>query len=689
MIKSLNPALISVYRGLPMNQSEEVNEIFYFYPEKFGYNPSSIEQVHLVGDFNEWGKETQKIEEYKLIKDKTNKWIGIFKVSKGKGFYKFLLNKNTYTPNITLLSYSTVSTPEWAKKTIWYQIMTDRFHKGNKSVKTPNLIPWDAPPDYFNNFGGDLTGIKNKIPYLKNLYGSLRDKAIYLNPINKSIASNHKYWPEDFEVIDPQFGDEEDLKELIDALHKEDAKIIIDLVYNHTGLNHYAFLDILIDGNKSRYINWYRDLPKPSREKIEIPVLENYLGDKPQNLEILNDPRNNNYDDKRNSYLSIWSGKYKFPINKPEKFKHASTEEIIYNQPFYKLVHIHNNSNYKCWMGYFEMPELNTKNPEVKEHLFSAARKWIKIGIDGFRLDVPDIINNSYQFWKEFRQEINKEAVLNKINPADIYVVGEIWSGEILGNTYLYGDEESNPVRFDANMNYPIREAILNFFSGEILNKASDSICQQGEITASELDKELHKNISCLSWGTNQAQYNVFSSHDTRRIRTILNDDRKLKAVLTMQFTLPGAPTIYYGDELGMTGGKDPENRTSMRWNVFNDLLHHPEEDSIFNLYKKLIDLRKNKPCLIEAHLLTILTDDERKIYAYARYNDKSDYTISIVTREELKEELNLDISGLPFEDKTEWKDPISNKDYINYGRNIIIQPTDLKESFGLILIPN
>ncbi|EKE02868.1 MAG: glycosidase [uncultured bacterium] len=669
-----------------MTQIELEKEIFYFYPEEFGCNSDWIEEVYLAGEFNEWGKNIQQLGRYKLIKDKTNKWIGIFDVPKGKGFYKFLINKNTYVPDMELLSYSTVTTPDWVKKTIWYQIMTDRFYNGDKSIIPPNMIPWDAPPDFFNNYGGDLKGIKEKIPYFKNLFGSLENKAIYLNPVHRSIASNHKYWPEDFETIDPQYGTEEDLKELIDALHNEKAKIILDLVYNHTGLNHYAFVDVLRKGKESEYFHWYRKLAHIPGEKIEIPVLEKYLDDKPQNITIENDPRSENFDPTKESYINVWSGKYKFPIVEPEKFKDATTEEILNNQPYYKLVPIYNDPNYKCWAGLFELPELNTKDSDLKKHLFNAARKWFNLGIDGFRLDVPDVIADPYQFWKEFRHELMAEAKQTGKNPEDIYIVGEIWSGGILGSTYLYGDTKGNPIRFDALMNYPIRENVLNFYSGEILCRASDAIQCRGEISVSELDKSLHKNIEYASWGTNQVQFNVFSSHDTRRLRTVLKDDRKLKAALIMQFTLPGSPTIYYGDEFGMNGGDDPENRAPMKWNIFENLLHHPEEASIFNFYKKLINLRNNNSYLIDAPVLTLVTDNENKIYAYARYIDNNNCAIILITRNGLSNDINIDISGLPFEDKTSWKDPISNKDYINYGRGITIQPADLKASYGIIL---
>ena len=140
------------------------------------------------------------------------------------------------------------------------------------------------------------------------------------------------------------------------------------------------------------------------------------------------------------------------------------------------------------------------------------------------------------------------------------------------------------------------------------------------------------------------AQFNVFSSHDTRRLRYVFPDVRRLKAVIIMQFTLMGAPSVYYGEELGMIGGKDPDNRATMRWDVFNDLIHHKSEDEIFNLYKQLINLRKTSPCLISAPVLTLFANDQKKTYSYGRYNDESDCVIVVISKDGLQEDLNLDI---------------------------------------------
>jgi len=665
-----------------------VEELFYFYPEKFGYIPESIDEVYLIGEFNGWGRDIKKLSDFKLSADKAGRWVGLLKVPSGRELYKFLLNRNTVCPESGHLCYSTCSTPKWAKNAVWYQIMADRFFNGNNAVHARNLISWDSPPDYFNSFGGDLAGIKQKIPYLKNLFGSLKNKAVYLNPIQKSTASNHKYWPEDFETIDPQFGNDNDLKDLIDELHNYQAKIILDLVYNHTGINHFAFLDILKNGRKSKYYDWYRDLPNLLHDKIEIPVLEDCLEDCPRNIFIENDPRNKDFDPELESFINVWQGKYRFLIHDPQKFRNSSIEDILNAQPYYKLVHVSNDTNYHCWCRNFEMPELNTKEPSLREHLFKAAGKWVKLGVDGFRLDVPDLLAGAHDFWREFRENVREEFVLNNINPDDLYITGEIWDASE-AESFLLGDKDGKAFRFDAIMNYPVREAVLNFLSDEILNKATDSVMSMGEITVSELDRLIHRNLSYVSWEVVQSQYNVMSSHDTRRLRTVLKDDRKLKAALIMQFTMPGAPAVYYGEELGMQGGKDPANRAAMKWDIFNDLLHHKAEFEIFELYKKLINLREKYPCTVSAPLLTLMTDDSNKIYAYAKYRENSDCIIALISKNGIKEDLSIDISGMPFENIENWENPLTGKAFINYGKTIIIKPEDLSSSFGIVLVSN
>lgn len=655
------------------------NEIFYFEPEMHSIDKNDVGEVILIGEFNNWGKDKTKLKNYKLLKDNTGRWVGLFNVPQGIFPYKFLVNAKDYYPLAGLFYYSTTNTAKWAKNSIWYQIIPDRFNKSSQDNPVFNLIDWDKPPTYFDNFGGDFRGIIEKIDYLKDLFGgSLEGVGFYFTPIQKSIASNHKYWIEDFTQIDPQFGTEEDFKELLDSIHKNGGKLIIDTVYNHSGLNHYAFIDCLQNGPDSKYWNWYRHLANYPEEKILIPILEDFSGEGYKNIVIDNDPRNPEFNAEKQSFFSIWNNKYRFPISNPENFKNANIDEIINGQKYYKLTKLHSPASYACWWGLFELPELNAENPSLQEHLFFAAKKFIKMGIDGFRLDVPDTLNNAHSFWEKFRQEMKEELKNIGKNPDELYITGEIWTNDNLTSSFLYPDKNGEPIRFDSIMNYPVREAVFNFLSDDLLKNKFDEIEKKGEISVTQLDNALHHNIGHISWGIDTAQMNIFSSHDTRRVRTALGLDTRLFSALTLQFTFPGAPVIYYGDELGMYGGSDPGSRATIKWNKID------KEEKITNFYKKLIKIRKENSVLINGAVYTLFRDDLRKIYSYARY-DNNNCIITVISKEGLASGVNIDISHMPFSSVKKWKNLLTDETYYTENKAIIIKTCSL---FSAILTP-
>lgn len=660
-----------------------VKELFYFQPENYHFLPEEVQSVHLLGEFNSWGKDDEKLENYGLFKDRTGRWAGVFEVREGREPYKFLVNHTTYCPDTGEIYYSTVKTCRWARKAIWYQILPDRFHK---SQEKHNVLSWDAKPDYFHNFGGDLKGIEQKIDYLKSLYGNLEHFALYLNPITLSTASNHKYWPEDFGKIDPQFGTESDLKKLIKTLHKEGGKIILDLVYNHSGINHPAFMDILKHGEQSKYLDWYRGISLSANEKIEIPVLQIGTNGRIDNVHIENDPRKEDFNHKKPSYFEIWNGKYRFPISHPVNFQNSSLEEMIESQPYYRLVNFNKRPNYTCWFEFFEIPELNAENSKLKEHLFECARKWIRLGVDGFRLDVPDMLNDSHKFWADFRVMVNDELKKLGKKPQDFYILGEIWSNDEITNSFLNSNPDAYPKRFDAIMNYPIREVIINFLSGEILEPRSDRVQSEDEITVSELDEILHRNFENISFNTDKVQFNCFSTHDTRRLRSVFPDMKMLKTAISMQFTLIGAPTIYYGDEIGLKGGVDPDNRGTMNWNIVKDIEHCPSAKEIFDHYKMLIQMRKTRKALSQGLMLTLLVDDFRGIYAYSRFSDNGDCVIVVISKNDVYEDIVVDLSDTPFEYTKKWKSAFDGSDFINFDGKIVISPDKIPDN-NLILL--
>lgn len=218
--------------------------------------------------------------------------------------------------------------------------------------------------------------------------------------------------------------------------------------------------------------------------------------------------------------------------------------------------------NYECWWNFPQHPKLNTDNPECRAHLLDVASYWIKRGADGWRLDVPNEVD--HPFWKEFRNEV-KSA-----NP-EAYIVGEIWQN---GADWLQGDE------FDAVMNYLFRQACIAFFA-------------QQKIDGAEFVKLIGNQIFSYSMAVNLSLLNLLSSHDTARFFTVTHGDfSRIKLALAFQFTYVGAPSIYYGEEIGMEGGKDPDNRRFMQWNK------KKWNKDLYKTYKRLIAVRTENEVL-------------------------------------------------------------------------------------------
>jgi neopullulanase len=210
---------------------------------------------------------------------------------------------------------------------------------------------------------------------------------------------------------------------------------------------------------------------------------------------------------------------------------------------------------YQAWWGLPALPKLNTDNPDVREFLLSVAEHWLRFGIDGWRLDVPGEIQDP-PFWQAFRQRCRA------IRP-DAYLVGEIW---VTAPDWVAGD------RFDALMNYPLAEAILGYVGGSSLDMAIVQGHQEYRHHVHPLDgagfaRRLVELLGVYDPDVVAVQLNLLGSHDSPRVRTVLGGDLAAVRMATLlQCLLPGAPCIYYGDEIGLTGGNDPANRAGFPW---------------------------------------------------------------------------------------------------------------------------
>jgi neopullulanase len=206
--------------------------------------------------------------------------------------------------------------------------------------------------------------------------------------------------------------------------------------------------------------------------------------------------------------------------------------------------------NYAAWMDIPALPEFNTDHPEVRQYLFDVATHWIEFGIDGWRLDVPYEIDDN-RFWQDFRDRV-KDA------DPEAYIVGEAW-GE--AQRWLQGDQ------FDAVMNYPRARAVLSFFGADTLREYRKGPLAFAPLDAPAFAEEIRRLLDLYPRPVVRAQLNLLSSHDTARALWIVGDDpAALRLAVLFQMTMPGAPCLYYGDEIGLSSRGDPHCRAAFPW---------------------------------------------------------------------------------------------------------------------------
>jgi neopullulanase len=206
--------------------------------------------------------------------------------------------------------------------------------------------------------------------------------------------------------------------------------------------------------------------------------------------------------------------------------------------------------NYEAWWGLRALPKLNVANPDTRAFLLDVAEHWIRFGADGWRLDVPAEIAVP-DFWPEFRRRVRAAK-------PDAYLVGEIWDA---APEWVQGD------RFDALMNYPFARAALGYCAGQTLAASRHGSHAVRRLRAAGALAELERLIACYPPAVARSQLNLLGSHDTPRFLTLAGGDHgALHLAVLLQMTLPGAPCIYYGDEVGMEGGADPDCRRAFPW---------------------------------------------------------------------------------------------------------------------------
>ncbi len=447
-------------------------------------------------------------------------------------------------------------TPKWYKEGIMYNIFVDRFNNGNRNKKPSNpkdnsfiYGSWYDTPMYIkdsNNdiirwdfHGGNLKGIIDKLSYLKKIGVTI----IYLSPIFES-SSNHKYNTGDYKKIDPMFGDEEILKELIEKAEKKGISIILDGVFSHTGAD-------------SKYFNKFGKYD-------EIGAYQS-----------------------KDSKYSSWYSFNNFP------------------------------NDYKCWWGVKDLPNVNELDKSYMDYIIydkdSVINKWTSMGIKGWRLDVADELPT--YFIKEIRKELKK-------NDDEAILIGEVW--EDASNKVSYSERRSylNGDQLDSAMGYPFRENIIDFLKGNINSK--------------ELKNKfmtIKENYPKESFKSN---LNLISSHDVTRINTELNEDKDLvKLAVAIQMTFEGVPYIYYGDEAGLCGGTDPDNRRTYPWKR--------EDEDMMEFYKESISTRNRYEVLINGDTEFIDTKED-DVFGYIRFNENLEKILILINRSQYDKNISINI---------------------------------------------
>lgn len=217
--------------------------------------------------------------------------------------------------------------------------------------------------------------------------------------------------------------------------------------------------------------------------------------------------------------------------------------------------------NYDTFAYVGSMPKLHTENPEVKAYLLEVARYWVEeFDIDGWRLDVANEVDHA--FWRDFRQ------VVKRVKP-DAYILGEIWHDSM---PWLQGDQ------FDAVMNYPFTTSVIDFFA-------------KNKMSAESFANSISKLLTMYPANVHEVSFNLLGSHDTPRILTLANGNvDRVKLLYLFQLSFTGTPCIYYGDEIGMAGGQDPDCRACMEWDETK------QDRNLFCYVKSLIHLRHSDP---------------------------------------------------------------------------------------------
>tara|TARA_B000000475_G_scaffold45812_1_gene34764 strand:- start:3581 stop:5512 length:1932 start_codon:yes stop_codon:yes gene_type:complete len=439
--------------------------------------------------------------------------------------------------------YQRHSIPDWVYGSVMYQVFPERFANGRSEINPENTVEWGSVPTRLDFQGGDLYGVIDKLDHIESLGVNI----LYLNPIFLS-GSTHKYDSWDHFKVDPTLGGDDGLRDLISNCHDRNIKVILDCSLNHVHPRHFAFQDIVKNGENSEYKNWFTIFDYPVR-LIHRPHLY------------------------ANTYKVGWDGneeEYKRYLEKTFDETKVPVEVRDDDGPIVE-------PSYKAWWGVPDMPKVNFESKEARQWALDVTKHWIEnFDIDGWRMDVAKELD--FSFWKEFRD------IAHKANKDTLLI------SEIFGDTsqWLQGD------RFDGTMNYSFREAMTDYFATKRINNK-------------EFADSLANLYSMYSFEALSSCQNLLSSHDVKRfLNRCGNEEDGILGAIFLQATFPGIAGIYYGDEIGLGGADDPFNREPFPWHS-----EESWNSTILDYTKKLMNIKKSSS-IFKYGRFELLDDNEQ-----------------------------------------------------------------------------
>ena len=513
--------------------------------------------------------------------------------------------------------------PAWAKDAVIYQIFPDRFRNGraNNDPETGDIryddpvleLDWNTLPEgYCRNYavpdaqctsrfddsgareqprgrdymGGDLRGVDQKLAYLD----SLGVTAIYFNPIFDA-GSNHSYDTQDYTKVDPYFGTQKDFDNLIKHAAKRGIRVILDGVFNHMSSDSPLF---------DRYHHY---ATAGACESASSPYREWFV----------------------------------------------FTDTAPGGGPCVSSTGVPNSARYESWFGFDSIPVLDKSQAEVQAYFLtsddSISKHWIEAGASGWRLDVSGDASFPNGYWESFRE------IVKDVDP-DTLTISETWQKDSTLLRMIRGD------RLDTTMNYRLRDAVLGFLAPQSFDPKG--FADSG--SSIEPSAFLARLSSVREDYADAAYYslmNLLDSHDTERLLWTLTPGaetpadkeqdaanvaagkQRVRLASLIQFTVPGAPTVYYGDEVGMTGDDDPDDRRTYPW---ADLGGSPDM-AMFAHYRALAALRDDVPALTGGDFRALLADDATDVAAYGRKVGSSAAVI-VLNRSGSAQDVHVPLAG-------------------------------------------